>query len=759
MVDRTNGNNYSGSPQAMNGMTPDFAEMSGSVQPDSLAVVLWRHCWVIIVCVVLALIGGFVYLATATPLFTSSSRLYVEKSGPRIMSGMEEGVFTGSHNYLYTQVELLKATPILVEALKKCDAGRMRTFAGVTNLIAALETTLEATVGKKNDILSVSFKSPYPEEAANIVNSVVDAYITFHGAQKRTTAIEVLKILQQAKTKRGQELSQRLHVMTAFQDENEAVALQTGSGNMILDRLNRLSDAYTAAELATLEAKSYYQSALAMARTPGSLQHFIDVQLHAAPGTRNSEKSGLTTLLNQLRFRRADRTRHLTHDHPAVKALDEEITDIERQIQALDQQYAQAQLAVLEQQYLAAAEKEDQLAQHFDEQRTQALKMSRQISQYTILRSEWEQSKKICDALDDRIRELNVTEDAGVLNITILEVAEVAEKPSEPQAARTLAMALVLGLMAGGGLALLRNTFDHRIRTVDEVADLLAAPLLGTLPAMSKKRSRKEHGLEAALESTSDVAEAARTIRTAIFFSVPQEQARTILITSPLPGEGKSTLASNLAIAMAQSGQRVLLMDGDFRKPVQHLVFDVDRESGISAVLAGVKPSRDCVTLTQTEGLYLMPCGPEVSNPAEMLGSQAFKDLLTELAGKFDRIIVDSPPVMVVADAAILAATCDATVLVVRAETSSRRAIQHANKKLQAVGGRLIGAIVNDVKHSKGSYGYGSGYGYGYGYGKKDKSNGENDSPTREQKKTVPNSAGNRESLEEGVKADGRAMG
>ncbi|MCH8194098.1 MAG: hypothetical protein IIA65_08775, partial [Planctomycetes bacterium] len=139
MVDRTNANNYSGPPEPMDRMIPDLAGMPESGQPDSLVVVFWRHSWIIIGCVVLALIGGFVYLAKATPLFTSSSRLYVEKSGPKIMSDMEEGIFTGSKNYLYTQVELMKATPILAEALKKCDAGRMRTFADVTNRIPALK--------------------------------------------------------------------------------------------------------------------------------------------------------------------------------------------------------------------------------------------------------------------------------------------------------------------------------------------------------------------------------------------------------------------------------------------------------------------------------------------------------------------------------------------------------------------------------------------------------------------------------------------
>ncbi|MCH7919861.1 MAG: hypothetical protein IIC50_17975 [Planctomycetes bacterium] len=425
MVDSTNGNNRSGPPQPMNGVVPDPAGMSGQVQPDSLVLVLWRQSWTIIGCVVLALIGGFVYLAKATPLFTSSSRLYVEKSGPKIMSDMQEGIFTGSKNYLYTQVELLKATPILAEALKKCDAGRMRTFADVDNRLVALGTTLEATVGKKNDILDLSFTGPYPIEAAHIVNSVVDAYKTFHDAHKRTTAVEVLKILRQEKVKYGQELSQRLRAMTAYQDENEALALQTDQGNMILDRLNRLSHAYTEAELATLEASSYYESAKTMAQNPGGLLRFVDAQRsgYGGYGLQHTEKNVLATLLKKLRSRRADRTRQLTPDHPAVKALDAEIAETERQTRQLDQQFVQAHLAALEQQYLTALEKENQLGQHFDEQRTQALQLSRQVSQYTILRSEWEQSKKICDALDDRIRELNVTEDAGVLNITILEVA------------------------------------------------------------------------------------------------------------------------------------------------------------------------------------------------------------------------------------------------------------------------------------------------------------------------------------------------
>jgi len=226
-------------------------------------------------------------------------------------------------------------------------------------------------------------------------------------------------------------------------------------------------------------------------------------------------------------------------------------------------------------------------------------------------------------------------------------------------------------------------------------------------------RGQKVH-----LEPKSAIAEAYRTIRTAVFFGVPKGEAKTILITSPDAGDGKTTLVSNLAITMAQAGQKTLIVDADFRKPMQHNIFDFENGRGLSSVIAGTISLEEAVQPGPVKELDILSCGPEVPNPSEILNSDAFAEILKEeLARRYDRIIIDSPPVGPVTDSQILAAICDVTVMVLRAERSTRKHSQQARDVLGSVGSRLLGAVVNDVPRKHGRYGYYSGYGYYRGYG------------------------------------------
>ena len=701
-----------------NGLTPFESNNPGQapgLMPESLFQVMWRHSWTIIGCAFLALVAGFTYLAKATPIYTSTASIYVEQTGPRILGDMEEGVMTGSQNYLYTQAKLITASPIILPVINNPDIKKLRTFANVQNPQEFLKRSLKAAVGKKDDLLEISIDSPYPDDASQIVNEVVAAYMDFHTKKKRSTATEVLTLLQNEKTVRSKELTDSLQAMMKFKNENEGLSLQTSSGtNMILEGLNRTSYALNDAHLATLEAKSLYQSAKKMVSEPEGLRQFIEAQQVNRYSSFNTEKTQLTLQLEMLKDRLSDRLRLLTPNHPSVKALDIEVMQLEAKLAQMDDNFVNAQLAMLEQQYLSRKEQEGELVKDFDVQKADVLKLSKEVSEFTLLQSTYDQIRKTCDILDDRIKELNVTEDAGVLNITILESAIPADldNPSSPQKARIMAMVLVLGLMFGGGFALLRDMMDHRIHSSEEVAKLLNAPVLGTVPSMSKRLSEADRGKNVHLDTSSVISEAYRTIRTAVFFSVPEDQAKIIQLTSPMQGEGKSTLTSNLAIAMAQSGQRVLIIDGDFRRPTQHVIFEITREKGLSGVIAGMQILEEAVVVSGISGLDLLPCGPDVPNPAEMLGSQAFKELLGRLRDKYDRILIDSTPLLPVADATILATVSDATVLVVRAENSTGKAIQQAAAGIMSVGGRLIGAVINDVKPGKNGYSYGYGYGY-----------------------------------------------
>jgi len=682
---------------------------------ENFLLILWRHAWIIIGMVALALVGGAVYLAKSTPVYTSSSRLYVEQSGPKIINDTEEGVMTGYHNYLYTQAELIRATPIALAALQSPELAGLRTFKNMQNPVEYLKRSLQTSVGNRDGLISVSFTGPYPTEAAQIVNAVIDAYITFHSKRKHSTAMEILKILQKEKNQRSQELSEQLQAVMDFKTQHEDLVFYTEQGNLIVDRLQRLSDALTDAQLAVLESKTLQDTIEKMVSDPLELRKFMYAQQNQAGTTAmpDTEVDRLRVKLNDLIQQRSDRLSKLKTDHPAIKILDSEIGKIQKQIDEHNELYAQALLARAQQQYMAAKDKESELSKQFEEGRQQAVALNQQVDQYTLLTSEWEQTKKLNDVLNDRIKELNVTEDAGVLNIVVLEVARAAAFPSAPDRARVMSIALVIGLMAGGGGALLRDVLDYRIRSGDEVKAIVGAPLLGIIPSMSRRQSISERGQQSTFDSGSQVTEAFRTIRTAVFFSISAEQARILHVTSALPGAGKSTLVSNLGITMAQSGQRVLIIDADLRKPMQHEIFKISRMQGLTDVLSRTGYLRKVVFSTTIEGLDVLPCGPDVGNPAELLGSLLFKKILEKLSKHYDRILVDSPPVIPVTDGSILAAVCDATILVVRAGRTRRNALRRAKESVVGVGGNILGCAVNDVGHRNAGY---ETYKYGYRY-------------------------------------------
>jgi polysaccharide biosynthesis transport protein len=554
------------------GTSPELGFMS-----ESLIQIVWRSRWICLSAVLVTLLIAFIYVTNATPVYTSTSRIYVEQNGPQIMSKTEEGVMTQSKNYLYTQAELLKSTPILASALDTNDLKQMKTFNGRANRAAYMKKMLDSAVGKKDDIISLSFNSPYPVEAAQIVNTVVDSYITYHATRKKTTSIEVLKILQNEKDKRDKELSVKLQAMLDFKTENLALTLEGRQGNVVLEKLARLSTLLTEAQLATIQNKSAYDMAQEMVNDPNKVEQFIEAQrAKEISYVYRSRQEEVRSKLSDLQIQLANCLQQVKSNHPLVTSLQSEIEFYKAQLAQSDTEFAQDQLVAAEQQYIAAKRSEEEISKSYEDQRQEVLALNQQQAQYALLQSDWEQTNKLCDILDTRIKELNITEDVGALNISILEVARPASSPSEPQKARVMAIALVMGLMLGGGIALLRGWMDQRLHSAEEISAVLGIPVLGIVPSMSKKQSVSDKGQQVHKSSQSSVAEAYRTIRTAIFFGAPNGRTKTILVTSPAPGDGKTTLVSNLGIAMAQAGQKTLIVDADFRKPMQHKIFQLN---------------------------------------------------------------------------------------------------------------------------------------------------------------------------------------
>jgi len=749
---------------------PNVALPEGDALPqESFLQIVLRHRWTILMTTILSLVVTLLYLLKATPIYTSTSRLYVEQSGPKIMSDYE-GVMTQSKNYLYTQGELMKSTPIIADVVDDSEIKRFRTFAHVDNLGAYVKRNLGVRIGKKDDIITVSFDSAYPVEAAELVNAVVQSYIDYHSTRKRSTVSEVLKILQKEKVKRDEELSAKFTEILEFNRKNGLVSLDSQGGHVVLERLNKLATGLAEAQLNTSNAKADYEDIKSMETEPAKVKQFASAS--SAPGVRvfvNDTETQLQAELRAVEIELKNARYHCTEDHPAIQAIHAKIKRIQQELDKQTKEFTDSYIEVMRRRWSRAKEREAEIQASYDAQSEAARDLGIKATEYAVLQSELKQTERLCEILDDRIKELNVTEDVGALNISVLEVARPEDKPSKPQKAKFMAMALALGLMLGGGLAVLRDMMDYRLRSADEISAVLGIPVLGLVPTMaegqaivlhghkvwsrfkfvtdeihrkiaaaaspgpgknradtaivssttsgesetiSEKQAIVERGQKAYLEPRSIEAEAYRTIRTAVFFGVPKEGAKTILITSPAPGDGKSTVVSNLAITMAQAGQRTLVLDADFRKPMQHNIFQLNgKQEGLSHLFGGINSLDDVVQPGPIEGLDILRCSSEVPNPSEVLNSNSFAKALKDFSERYDRVIIDSPPVGPVADSQILSALCDVTLLVLRAERSTRRLSRQARDSLLSVGGHILGAIVNDVPRRQGRYGYYSGYG------------------------------------------------
>ncbi|MCD4831499.1 MAG: polysaccharide biosynthesis tyrosine autokinase [Anaerohalosphaeraceae bacterium] len=710
----------------------------------SIMMVLSRRLPSILIITILFIAGAVLYIAKSTPIYTSTARLYVERSGPKII-GEYEGVMTGSKNYLYTQSELIKSTPIISDVVEQKDIKRLEILTvkhpslgerlkkkiglseissgDADNPVVYLKKMLDVKVGIKDDIIAVSCSSEYREQAAKVVNAVVDSYTNYHSTQKKSTVSEVLRILQKEKIARDTELNKQFDSLLDFTQQYGVVSFNKNGANAVFQRLKNLGDSLTEAQIATINTKASMEAVSKIAGDYEKVKQYAMSRPEIGSHIFNSDMDNrLRQELKDFEYELDSALMRYSQEHPAVVSLNEKISRVKAQLAEQLKTFTDAFIEVLDIEYQIAKVKEDQMKESYERQQAQAQGLNVKATEYMILETKLEQSKRFCEILDNRIKELNISEDVGALNINILEVARPAEIASSPQKAKIVMAALIIGVVFGIGFASARELVDCRLRGAEEISQMLDIPVLGIVPSMGKTKSVDKLGQRVHFEPKSLVAEAYRTIRTAIFFGVPKGEAKTILVTSPAPGDGKTTMVSNVAIAMAQAGEKTLIIDADFRKPMQHNIFGLKNEveNGLSSVLAGkVELDEAIIKQLPEEGLHILTGGGEVPNPSELLNSKGFTDVLKKLTTIYDRIIIDSPPVTAVADGQILAAISDITILVLRAEKSTRKLGLQARDALSAVSARVLGAVVNDVSRKQSKYGYYSHYGYyGYGYGR-----------------------------------------
>ena len=302
-------------------------------------------------------------------------------------------------------------------------------------------------------------------------------------------------------------------------------------------------------------------------------------------------------------------------------------------------------------------------------------------------------------------------QDQATIKASVVDRAEVPRAPVSPQAVRNLALSLALGLLVGAGVALLRETLDSSVKTPRELEELAGAPVIGSVPFDSKAVSAP---LITDIDPYSSRAEAYRVLRTNLQFIDPGTGTKVFVVTSPLPDEGKSTTACNLALALAEGGQRVVLVEGDLRRPRLSQYLGVVDSVGLTTVLVGRVDLDDALQETSHHGLRVLSSGRTPPNPAELLQSRVMADVVAGLRERADIVIVDAPPLLPVTDAALIASVADGAILVVRHGTTTADEVRGAVQRLEGVGVRPVATLFSMTPERAGRTGYGYGYGYGY---------------------------------------------
>ena len=300
-------------------------------------------------------------------------------------------------------------------------------------------------------------------------------------------------------------------------------------------------------------------------------------------------------------------------------------------------------------------------------------------------------------------------------NVTVFAPARVPENPVRPRTKTNTALAAVVGAMAMVGIVFLVEYLDDTVKSPDDVKRSMVAGVLGMIPKLND--GDRQLALVTALEPRQPVAEAFRNLRTSIQYARVDKPVKVLLITSPVPADGKSFIAANLAISLAQAGNSVVLIDADLRKPVQHRLFDLPNRIGLTSVILNLEGSRSALQHTSVSGLQVLPSGPHVPNPTELLASNKVRQFIGLLGSKVDVVIIDSPPVLAFADAAVLSTLADGAMLVVGCGTTRRTAAAQAGERITSVGAKLLGVVLNRIGPD--NDGYHVYYGY-YHYGEKD---------------------------------------
>ncbi len=707
--------------------------------------VVVRRKWVILTLVVTALAISTVYTFRQTPLYQATTKLEIQ---PELASVLPYEDFERSSSawrfteYLNTQIKHLTSRTLARRVVLAAGLDRRTEpkqepadFASVWDWLTgsdgaernqrrltkeertqqAIDEVLDAisVVPVRNShMVEIDYTSPDPELAARVVNILAREYIEYNFQSKYDSTSRANEFLQ----KQLVDLKAKVEVTEEAQ-LNYARAHNIMSVNekqdVVLQTLSDLNTELTVAQSARMSKQSAYQT-LAGATPENFPQALRTPLIEELEGNLMQSEQELAKISAQL-----------GPAMPQVKQLTGQVTEGREQLR--HQKLLAIQNAQSE--YQTALERERLLSEAVDNQKTQVNQLNEASIHYNILKREVETNKQLYDGLLQRMKEAGVAAGLKSSNIQVVDAAMVPAFPFSPSLRKNLTLALMLSLMAGLGLAFLLSYLDNTIKTPEDVEELVGLPSLGFIPSLdsgqrgrygrlllSSKNGEQDmqsqdlarHGVElASLVATSSlIAETFRGLRTALLLSTPEQPPKTIMVTSALPSEGKTTTVCNVALSFTQTGKRVLIIDCDMRQPRISKIFEQNGSMGLSEHLTGQVDFSDIIVESLIPNLFLVNAGTTPPNPGELLCSNRMQQALEQAAALYDIVLIDTPPILAVTDPLMVAPMTDGVILVTKGGKNPPEVLQKARKGLEMVHAKILGVVVNQVNLDSQDYSY-----------------------------------------------------
>jgi succinoglycan biosynthesis transport protein ExoP len=705
-------------------------------------IILRKHQWLILTFLLTVVTVVTIASFKMKPVYQAAARVEVDKESQNMLPF--QGVnsydeFMDMENYIETQTKVLQSETLAFQTIKSLDLGRYPEFGGTANSLtwthggavpqrpAILGAFLGRLLVKRvptSRLIEVQFEAQDPQLAAQVVNTHLQNYIELNFRSKYDATTQASTWLSAELEELRIKVEKSEDARIAYERQNQIWQIDDKK-DITTQKLTDLSKAVTDAQTLMAEKEALYRMA-------------ISGNVDALPATRdNPVIQDLLKRKTDLDESYAEAINQYGPNYPKVQRLAAQQKNVETDLEKARKTIIES----VQQEFNTTRQRVELLQEAVDKQKAEANDLAEKLVQYHILQHDAESNKTLYDGLLQKLKEAGITAGLRSSNIRIVDPALAPAAASRPQKARNILLAVLVGLVGGIGLALFREYLDNTVKSPDDIESLTGLPSLAVVPALPGmnghhgRLARFSRGttqqvssgprveLLAHVQPKSQISEAFRALRTSLLLSQADHPPQVILVTSALPREGKTTAAVNLAVTLAQLGDRTLLMDSDLRKPGirRALNMTIGKEIGLSSYLAGVSTLDEVVIAHPTiNNLEALTTGPIPPSPADLLSSHRMREAIVELRRRFKFIVIDSPPIMAATDAVILSSLTDGVLLVVRSGETPKEAFTRTRDLLAAVKSRLLGVVLNAVDSSAPDYYYSYRYypyAYGYGYG------------------------------------------